>query len=249
MEGTGIVLERDLRELRQSNAFRIVMIFAAAVVIGAAVAISLVLGRQTWLAEPSARPLLVTVISAVAYFLPFAVLMTFIWVFASLPIIKEKVSGNIDSLLATPLTPRSIWMAKCLAIFIPGFIISILGTAVVWLAVNLAAIVPATGEFILPVPALISGLLISPALFFGLLAFIVLYSLANNPDVAIAPSFLLGFGLIIGLPLGMLTGFIDLSAWGFTLWYLVGTIAVWAVIGWLSRMLTREYIVLSSKGE
>jgi hypothetical protein len=62
------------------------------------------------------------------------------------------------------------------------------------------------------------------------------------------PSFLVGFGLIIGIPLGVATGVIDLASWSFTLWYLAGAIVIWAVVGYLSRLLTKENIVLSSKG-
>jgi hypothetical protein len=82
-----------------------------------------------------------------------------------------------------------------------------------------------------------------------MLSFIVLFSLANNPDVAIAPSFLVGFGLMIGMPLGIMTGTINLASWAFSLWYLAATIVVWVIVLWLTRLLTKENIVLSSKGD
>ncbi len=249
MRTISIVLHRDFRELRQTNAFRIMLIIAGVITIAGAVSISIVLGRQAWLGEEAARPLLELIIGLVAYFLPLLVLIAFIWGFASLPIVREKINGNIECLLATPLNPGALWMGKCLAIFLPGFVISVIATLLVVLAVNLIAINPAAGYFVLPAPALLTGFIINPLLLFGLLAFMVLFALANNPDVAIAPSFIIGFGLMMGLPIGIATGAINLASWTFALWYLAGTAIVWAVVGYLSRLLSRENIVLSSKGD
>lgn len=242
------ILDRDFREIRQTNAFRILVIIAGALSIAAAASLSIALVRQAWLEEEAARPWLELIISLVAYFLPFLILIAFIWAFASLPIIKEKINGNIECLLATPLNPRALWMGKSLAIFLPGFVIAVIATLIVVLAVNVIAIGPATGYFVFPVPALLTGLVLNPLLFFGLLAFIVLFSLANNPEIAIAPSFVVGFGLMIGLPLGIATGAVNPAAWTFPLWYLVGAVIVWGAVGYLSRLLSRENIVLSSKG-
>jgi ABC-2 type transport system permease protein len=243
-----IVLRRDFNELRQTNAFRILVITSAVIAIGIAVGTSIALSKVEWLGLEAAKSMLDLIMGLIIYFLPFSILISFIWAFASMPITKEKVNGNIESLLATPLSPRAIWMGKCLAIFLPGFVISVIFTLIVLLAVNFAAIIPAISVFFLPVPVLLTGLLFNPLLFFGLLSFIVLFSLANNPDIAIMPSFLLGFGLMIGMPVGIAIGAIDLASWSFTLWYLAGTIVAWAVIGYLSRLLTKEQIVLSSKG-
>jgi len=244
-----IVFHRDFRELRQTNAFLIIVIVFTVITITSAVIISIALNRQEWLGEEAARPMLELIMGLIAYFLPLFILITFIWAFASLPIIKEKVNGNIASLLATPLGPKEIWIGKSLAIFLPGFVISIVSTLIVLLAVNFIAISPATGSFVLTAPMLLTGFLINPLMFFGLLLFIVLFSLANNPDIAIAPSFLIGFGLMIGIPLGVATGIINLASWSFSLWYMAGTVVIWAVVYCLSRLLTKENIVLSSKGE
>ena len=248
MTGISTVLRRDLRELQQTNAFRILVLTFAVVTVGIAVGASIALGRQEWLGEEAARHMLELIIGLIVYFLPLSVLIAFIWAFASLPITKEKVNGNIESLLATPLSPKAIWMGKSLAIFLPGFIIAVISTLVVVLAVNFTAIIPATGHFSLPAPVLLTGFLFNPLLFFGLLSFIVLFSLANNPDIAIMPSFLLGFGLMVGIPVGLAIGAIDLASWSFALWHLAGAIVIWAVVCYLSRLLTKEEIVLSSKG-
>ena len=108
MNRIGIVMRRDYRELRNSAAFRIMIIVAAAVIVAAAAGISIALNLQSWLGEPEARPLLGLFIGLAAYFLPLFVMIAFIWSFATLPVIREKANGNIESLMATPLSPRDL---------------------------------------------------------------------------------------------------------------------------------------------
>jgi ABC-type transport system involved in multi-copper enzyme maturation permease subunit len=247
LKRTSIVFHRDFRELRQTNAFLIISILFAIITVAASVIIIIVLSRQE-LPKETARPMLELIIGLIAYFLPLFVLMTFIWAFANLTIIQEKVNGNIESLLATTLSPMEIWIGKSIVIFLPGYIISIISTLIILLAVNFFVIIPATGNFILPAPLLLISFFINPLLFLALLLFIVLFSLANNPDIAIIPSFLVGFGLMIGIPLGVATGVINLVSWSFTLWCLGGTVIFWAADCGLYRLLTKENIVLSSKG-
>jgi hypothetical protein len=188
------------------------------------------------------------IIGLITYFLTLFILISFIWAFSGLPITKEKVNGNIECLLATPLSPRELWMGKCLAIILPAYAVSVIATLLVVLAVNFITIIPVADRFVLPVPVLLTGFVINPLLFFGLLSFMVIISLANNPDIAIAPSFIIGFGLMMGLPIGIATGVINLASWTFTLWYFVGAVIIWGVVGYLTRLLTKENIVLSSKG-
>jgi len=181
---TGIIFKRDFRELRQTNTFLIISIVFSVVTIAIAVSVSIVLSRQEWIGQKAAGPILELIVGLIAYFLPLAVLMTFIWAFSSLPVVKEKVNGNIASLMATTLTPKEIWWGKSLAIFIPGYVISVISTMIVLLTVNLSVIVPATGNFLLPLPLFLVSLILNPLLLLGLLLFIILFSLANNPDIA-----------------------------------------------------------------
>ena len=244
-----IVFQRDFRELRQTSAFLIIIIVFTVITIVTAVVVNIALSRQEWLREEAAGPMLALIMGLIAYFLPLFVLMTFIWAFANLTIIEEKVNGNIAALLATTLSPKEIWIGKSLAIFLPGFAISVFSTLIVLLAVNFITIRPVTGNFFLPIPLLLTSFFVNPLLFLGLLLFIVLFSLAKNPDTAIAPSFIVGFGLMYGIPLGVATGKINLASWSFCLWYMAGTAALWAAVLFFSRLLTKENIVLSSKGD
>ncbi len=248
MSKTGIIFQRDFRELRKTNTFLIISIVFSVVTIAIAVGASIILNRQEWIGGKEAGPILGLIIGPIAYFLPFTILMAFIWAFSNLPVVREKVKGNIASLIATTLSPKEIWWGKSLAIFIPGYVISVILTMIVLLVINLSVIVPATGNFLLPLPLFLVSLIWNPLLLLGLLLFIILFSLAKNPDIAIMPSFLVGFGLMMGIPLGMAMGAIDLSSWSFSLWYLAGVVIVWIAIFILTRLLTKENIVLSSKG-
>jgi hypothetical protein len=248
MRRTVIVLKKEYREIRQSTAFRILLIIAAAVTLAASGGISIALNLQSWLGDATATPLLGLFVSLVLYFLPLFIIIAFISVFGSLPVTREKVNGGIECLMATPLTPHALWLGKSLAIFLPAYGVSIAATMIVALILNLAAIVPTAGHFVLPVPALVLGLTVNPLLFFGLLLFMILLELANNPDLALTPLFLIGFGLMIGAPVGLMTGVIDFTSWSFVLWYLAAAVVALSIVLALTRRLTTQNIVLSNKG-
>lgn len=248
MKKTGIIFQRDFREIRRTNTFLVMSIIFSVITVASAVTVSIVLGRQEWIDKKEALPLLELIIGLIAYFLPLIILMTFIWAFSSMPVVKEKVNGNIASLMATTLTPKEVWLGKSLAIFVPGYVISVISTMIIILTANLSVIIPATGNFIFPLPLFLVSLAWNPLFLLGTLLFIILFSLAGNPDVAIAPSFIVGFGLMMGIPLGMAMGKINLVYWSFSLWYLAGAAFVGIVTLILTRLLTKENIILSSKG-
>ncbi|MHB1346487.1 MAG: hypothetical protein ACYCXK_03250 [Candidatus Humimicrobiaceae bacterium] len=249
MRRISIVFQRDFRELRKTKAFIIIIIFFAVITVAASVITSIVLRRQELMVRDEAKPILEMIIGIIAYFMPLSVFMTFIWAFTNVTIIQEKVKENIESLLATPLSPKEIWIGKSMAIFLPGYIFSLISTLIILLIINFVVIIPLTENFMLPLPLLLSSFLINPLLFFGLLLYTVLFSLADNPDIAIAPSFLIGFGLMIGIPLGVATGVIDLISWSFALCCLGGALILWIIVFCFYHLLTKEKIVLSSRGE
>lgn len=243
------VIRRDFKELRQSSAFLIISIIFAVITVAASAIIIIVLPRTKFPGTEEARYVFGLIIGLIGYFTPVSILMTFIWTFTFSNIVKDKANGSIESLLATPLNPKEIWIAKSSAIFLPGYLMSCISTLIILLAINFFVIIPSTGSFILPIQLLLLVFIINPLLFLALLLFIVLFSLVNNPDIAIAPSFLIGFGLMIGIPLGIATGKINLVSWPFTFWCLAAAIILLAAICFLYRMLGKERIVLSSRGD
>ncbi len=231
-----------------TRAFLIICIMSFLITAAASVITSILLSRQLWVGLAEARPALELIIGLLTFFIPLLIIMVFIWGFSGLQLAREKAEGIISTLIAAAITPGQLWIGKSLAIFVPAYLISVLSTMIVVLAVNLSVIVPASGSFIFPLPLFLVSLVWDPLLLLGTLLFIILFSLAGNPDTAIAPSFIIGFGLMMGIPIGVAAGGIDLVSWDFSLWFLAGTAVLWTVIIILTRFLTRENIVLSSKG-
>jgi len=248
LKKTYIIFQRDFRDILKTRAFLIICILVSLLTIAAAAITSGLLGRREWIGEEAARPLLELIIGLLAFFFPFTVLMVFIWGFSGLQIVKEKVEGITASLIATTISPRQLWIGKSMAIFIPGYLMAIASTMLVVLSINFLVILPASGNFIFPLPLFLVSLIWDPLLLLATLMFIILFSLAGNPDIAIAPSFIVGFGLMMGIPIGMALGAIDLVSWDFSLWYMAATAVFWIIVIILTRLLTKENIVLSGKG-
>jgi len=248
LKKTYIIFQRDFRDILKTRAFLIICILVSLLTIAAAAITSGLLGRREWIGEEAARPLLELIIGLLAFFFPFTVLMVFIWGFSGLQIVKEKVEGITASLIATTISPRQLWIGKSMAIFIPGYLMAIASTMLVVLSINFLVILPASGNFIFPLPLFLVSLIWDPLLLLATLMFIILFSLAGNPDIAIAPSFIVGFGLMMGIPIGMALGAIDLVSWDFSLWYMAATVVFWIIVTILTRLLTKENILLSGKG-
>lgn len=261
MNGFLVVLRRDIRELRHSPALTIVAVLIALLTIGAVVGASILLhsidlsGVRN-LGEEAARParqailreIMKPVIGFAVYFATMLPFMTVIWAFGATLMVKEKSAGNLETLLATPLSPVAIWLGKSVAIFLPAFALSIASALVAVVAMNAAAsILQDTAVFVLPPAVLVTGLLVNPLLFFGLTSLTVILAFTHDADVGIVPSFPIGFGLMCGVPLGVGLGLLDLTAWSFVLYDLAAAALLWAAILCVSRSLTKEKIVLSSR--
>jgi ABC-type Na+ efflux pump permease subunit len=261
MRSTLVVFQRDIREIRQSPALIVVAILFALLTIGVAVGAILIvrsldLADVRALGEEAGQPVVQTAVGKVlevivgftVYFGTFLPFITMIWAFSGPLVIKEKSSGNLETLLATPLRPVTIWLAKSLAISLPAFVLAIASSLVAVVATNVAAsILQDTAVFVLPLPVLVTGLLVNPLLFLALTSLTVVLAFTHDPEVGILPSFPIGFGLMYGVPLGVATGAIDLAAWSFVLYDLGAAVLLWAAILYLSRFLTKEKIVLSSR--
>jgi hypothetical protein len=60
----------------------------------------------------------------------------------STPLIREKIRGNIESLLATSTSAKMIWVAKTIALFIPGFIMGIVSSLGLTAIINAFYLLP-----------------------------------------------------------------------------------------------------------
>jgi hydrogenase/urease accessory protein HupE len=83
----------------------------------------------------------------------------------------------------------------------------------------------------------------------SLTALIVFLCLAYNPEITALPTWVVFMGLMFGIGIGLGLGKINLASWWpFTLCYLAAAVILMAGVFYLSRFLTKEKIVLSSKG-
>ena len=282
MGGARLLLGRDFRDLSSGAAFRImVAVFVVMAVamalgafgLGAGMAAGMAVSPDSTAASAATGPSRATAggaggaegsggapaLSALAmpygqllYFGSVLPLLGFIWLFSGASLAKEKASGHLETLLATPLEPRDILLAKTEAMVLPGLAMTGLSLALALAAAGIAAASvagPARGALALVFPPalLVTCAVANPLLFTGLAALTVLLALRSSPDAAILPSFALGFGLMIAVPGGAAIGLVDLRSWGFA-GLTLGLAAIeWAIVAALARGLSKERIVLSSR--
>ena len=251
MKGMPVVLRSDVEDIVRSRAFMIVFIIIVVLTIGAAVGIPIALNR--WLASgpdwEDAKPMLELFMGFAVNYMPLVVLFSCMATWATEPIAKEKAKGPIESLLATPLTAKAVWIGKSLAIFLPAYIIGLIATVIVVLSINFASILPDTGHFVLTLPEAFTSLLLLPLLMFALISLGILFSLITNPVVG--QTIVIFFGVILMQVIGQVGGRITwlLASWDYALYILAGAALLGMIAFYFSRFLSKERIILSSKGK
>jgi len=166
-------------------------------------------------------------------------------VFAFQSMTKEKSRGNIESLLATPLSAKGIWIAKSLAVFIPGMVLGGILTLASMLAVNYIYFVPKVG-FIYTHWIGLNSFLVVPLIYLCLSFLVHLIGLTGKPATGnvIVQIFLPVFlTLTINL---MLRHVLDAASWPFTLVNFGITVVIIIIIIFLQSCITIERIILSS---
>jgi ABC-2 type transport system permease protein len=252
MKGMPIVLQSDVGDIVHSKGFLIIAIIIGVITVGAAVGLPIALNwwLATGLAWEEAKPLLELFMGLTVNYVALIVLFTCMATWATEPIAKQKARGPIESLLATPLTARAVWIGKSLAIFLPAYIIGLIATVIVILAMNLASILPTTGHFVLPLPEALTSFLFLPLLMFALISLGVIFSLITNP--VIGQTIVIFVGVLLLQVVGQVGGRITwlLASWDYALYNLAGA-ALLGVIAFLlsRRFLSKENIILSSKGK
>ena len=249
MNGFGLIVSRDTRDLTRGMAFRILaaalMILAAALAASAAL---LIVTSPFDAPETPDGPTASMLVGTMLYFATLVPFLALLWVFAGAILMKEKASGHLETLLATPLSTRTLWLAKTAAIVLPGLVMAAVSSALIVIAAVVAVhIRPDTAVFAFSPPLLVVCWLGNPLLFSGLGALTVILSMRAGPDAAIVPSFVLGFGLMAGVPAGTAVRIIDPSSWVFASGYLGVAALEWIAVFILARGLTKERIVLSSR--
>jgi len=165
-------------------------------------------------------------------------------VFAFQSMTREKSRGNIESLMATPLSVKNIWIAKSLAVFIPGMVLGEILSLAAMLAVNYIYFVPRIG-FVYTHWMGLASFLAVPLIYLCLSFLVHLIGLTGKPatgNIVVQIFLPVVLSLMINL---MLHHILDAVSWLFTLANF-GIAAVIAIIViFLQPRITRERIVLS----
>jgi ABC-2 type transport system permease protein len=241
MRASTLLSSRDLSELARSRAFRLVAAGLGLLALGSAAGIAAIAA-----APGSGGPEDRSAAAMLLYFATLLPFLAFVWAFAGPTLAKEKASGHLETLLATPLSARAIWAAKSATIAVPGLLVC-LGTAALAVAAAAVAAAAGGGNYPLSAQAILACALGNPLLFSGLCALTVALALRASPDAAIAPSFVIGFGAMAIVPIGAGLGLIDLSSWAFVGTYLAAGALEWLIVLALERGTTKERIVLSGR--
>jgi ABC-2 type transport system permease protein len=175
--------------------------------------------------------------------LPMTLSMLFCTYLSAYALILEKAKRTIESLLSTPVSLRQVWIGKSVAVAAPSIVVAILVMVVSIFVLNMAVIIPETRRFVLPgILAAITGLLIVPVVVLGVVLVVSLLQLVmNNPRIGNLAfvAFFFGFYMLLITEVS--------ASWDFSLIYLaVIVLLVFANI-LLTRILTKERVILSSK--
>ncbi len=183
-------------------------------------------------------------VDTLVYTVPLLINMLFCSFLSAYAIIMDKAKRTLESLLATPASLRQIWLGKALAVALPSVVISLLVSLLALLVLNIVVAIPTLGSPILPSALpLVAGFLIVPVTTFFVVALVsFLQLIMANPRIA-------NFAFIV-LFLGIYMSTITelTKSWDFSLIYLVVTALLAAVTVFVARFLTKERVILSSKG-
>ena len=181
-----------------------------------------------------------------AYIIPMMFSIFICSVFSNYAIIIDKAKRNIESLMATPVSVKQIWLGKSLAVTMPSVIIGYSIAVLSCLVMAIGFVMPKTKSFIFPsLLAILSALIMVPMLVFFIVCIVTYIQLIiTNPRVA---SFVFT-GIFILLLFGLnILGALGISVSYLPLIYLAITVICVIANYLLSFHLTKEKILLSSK--
>ena len=158
---------------------------------------------------------------------------------------REKSRGNIESLLVTPVRIKNIWIAKSLALFIPGLVMGEILTLITLITVNYIYFVPSIGFIFTPWIA-VNGFIVAPVVYLclGLLAYLV--GLTGKPATGnIIAQIFLPVMINIMIQITLRTDILNSASWSFAAANIGLALLIIIIIFFLQPRLTKDKIVLS----
>jgi ABC-type Na+ efflux pump permease subunit len=162
-------------------------------------------------------------------------------------LVLEKTGRNLEPLMVTPLSIKQIWAGKSLGMAVVSVIIGLSLSLLVLLVMNFGLIIPQTGAFVVPdALPIITAIIIAPVLVLGVML-IATYTqlIIANPRAAR----LIFVFIVVGLYIGILYITLTMKNVNYSPFIFLGLIVfVGVAVYFVSRSLTSEKVVLSSKG-
>lgn len=181
--------------------------------------------------------------NGIFYSLPLIVIMLICSVLASYAVVLDKTKRSIESLLATPLSLHQVWLAKSLAVTLPSSIIGLAVSVIMVIVINIVVFIPNVGLIIPGALSLVTSIILIPVVTFFVVSIVTcLQLIITNPRLAsliFTILFLLVFFSTSVSQIGLRLNF--------SVIYIIVIVVLAAVNLYLSRFLTKERIVLSSK--
>ena len=245
MNGVWVVARKDMRDLLSGKFYLYVILMCLICLPYFDGARNVLNGLSKQGASPEELRLAAqSFLNTLAFTLPISLTMLICSVFAAYSILMDKTKRTLESLVATPLSLRQIWVGKSLAVALPGLAVGLLISLLTILAVDLAFVRPATGSLVVPGAfPMVSALIITPALVLLVVLMVsVLQMIMANPRI---PSIIFS---VIFIAIYMSAVVQAIPRWNFGLSYLAAAVVVGIVLLFLLRLLTKERTILSSKG-
>ena len=186
------------------------------------------------------------ILNTMAYILPMMYSIFVCSIFANYSVVVDKAKHTIESLMATPISIRQIWIGKSLAVTIPSVGIGIVVSLIAYIFLNAAFVVPKTGFFIIPNwQAIVSAFILVPILVFSIVLVVInIQLIISNPRIANLVFTVIFIILIFGVnALGALG--VSINYFPFIYLAVIAICLLASLI--LSRFLSTERVLLSSK--
>jgi len=255
MRQTMVIVKKDLRETLRTGAFYVYIALAVAIMAVVGVrALGGVIGGQIYtLMEQGLAPAEVVaavepVMGTVLVMLSLQFMMLFCLFGNAYNLTMEKTKRSLESLLCTPLSLKQIHLGKSLAVFLPCMVLGLSLAFATVAGANHLLLAPQAGQAVMPGSAsLVATLVAVPLIFFFFITMLVALQLIITRIQWINAVLA---GLLAAILVALNYG---LFGFGFAPWsILFASLAVAAVMAlatvFLSRLVTKERIVLSSKG-
>ena len=118
--------------------------------------------------------------------LPMVLAMLFCSIFSVYSILMDKTKRTLESMLASPVSLRQLWIGKGLAVALPSVIIALLVSFLAVLVLNQVVVFPVLRSFIVPgILSLVNGLVVIPLMAFFVVSIVNFLQLTMvNPRIA-----------------------------------------------------------------